>query len=356
MSAPRFHIVFAEPFEPWAVERARMVAKVTQWDGHDPRVLDDAIRYCDALLVRSKVEVSRGMLERAERLMVVGRSGVGLETIDLQTAGERGVAVVYTPLASTDAVADLTVSMILALKRRLLAADAMVRDHRFAQARIECVGEELGSLTLGIVGLGRIGRAVARRCSVGFGMSVLFNDIVEPTRATGPKRLRRHGRHLGHLSTSRAGGDRPLHGPRSGFKATWSPLDFAATSVTKQELYRKSDIVSLHVPLTDLTRHLIDDDSLSLFKRGAVLINTSRGEVIHSEAVANALRSGVLSGAGIDVFDSEPPSLDHPLLQTPNTLLTPHLGARTTSALRRMNSVIEDVIAVLEGRQPKHLA
>ncbi len=271
-----------------------------------------ALRGADALLVRSRARVTAAVLASADRLKVIGRGGVGLENIDLEAATARNIAVVYTPEAATDSVADLTVGMMISLVRKIGLGDAMVRSGDFDEARTACMGRELRELTLGIVGLGRIGRAVARRCRHGFGMRVLYNDIVDP-----------------------------------GY------VDFSAEAVDKRELYGRSDVVSLHVPLTRQTRHLIRESTLLEFKPGAMLINTARGAVLDGPAVAKALSAGVLGGLAIDVFDPEPPPDDDPLREAPNTLLVPHLGSRTVAGLSRMNDVVEDVIAVLQGRPPQ---
>jgi D-3-phosphoglycerate dehydrogenase len=309
------HIVFAEPFDEAAVERMRSIGRVTILSACNDASLAEAMSDCDALLVRTYAQVTRRVIESARRLRVIGRGGSGLENIDLDAAQERGVVVVHTPAAATQAVADLTVGLIISLVRGIAASDALVRAGRFHEARERIRTRELHELTLGVVGLGRIGRAVARRCKHGFGMSILYNDIVEP-----------------------------------------GLLDFVATAVDKDRLYRESDIVSLHVPLTDQTRGLIDHTTLSKFKEGAILINTARGAVVDCAALARALHSGRLGGAGLDVFDPEPLPADHPLLTAPNTLFTPHVGARTQLALAGMNAVVEDVIAVLEGKHPRHPA
>ena len=240
---------------------------------------------------------------------------MGLENIDLDAAGERGITVVYTPAAATEAVADLTVGLMLTLIRGIATCDAMVRDGRFAEARARYVGRELGRLSLGVVGLGRIGKATARRCAHGFGMSILYNDIVDS-----------------------------------------GPLGFSATWVEKELLYSTADIISLHVPLTDLTHGMIDEAALAKFKRGSILINTSRGAVVDGVALAGALTNGVLSGAALDVFDPEPLPDGHPLLAAPNTVLTPHIGARTVGGLAGMNAVVDDVARVLRGEPPHHPA
>ena len=304
------HIVFAEAFDPPAIQKMREIGRVTVLHASDDdRALIEAIRDCDALLVRSCTTVTRAMLGQAPRLRVVGRGGAGLDNIDIEAAKERGITVVHTPDAGTEAVADLTVGLLISMLRNINTGDARVRSGRFREAREPSCAPELGELTLGIVGLGRIGKAVARRCRRGFQMTVLYNDIVAP-----------------------------------------GLLDFVASPVRKEELYRRSDVISLHVPLTDKTRSLLSEESFKRFKPGSLLINTSRGAVVDGEALARALTSGILAGAALDVFDPEPLPPGHPLMAAPGTLFTPHIGARTETSLKRMNAVVDDVIRVLKGQ------
>ncbi len=269
----------------------------------------------EAIVVRTHTKVTREVLESAPRLRVIGRAGVGLDNVDVAAARERGIEVVYTPEANSRAVAELAVGLIVALRRGLLAGDAAVRGGAFTAYREGQRVAELRGQTVGIIGMGRAGRATARILQRGFGMRVVFNDIVEIT-----------------------------------------GLDFPAEAVSKAELYAAAAVVSLHVPLTELTRGLIGRAAIAAMRPGALLINTARGAVVDGAAVAEALRSGKLGGAAFDVFEPEPPAADDPLLSAPNCLLSPHVGARTVEAQAAMNAVVEDVIAVLEGRRPRYAA
>lgn len=315
MKNPPIHIVVAEPYAPEAIERLREFADLTVLDGCDDDVLRKAAVDCDALLVRTYAKVTRSVLEAGTRLKVVGRGGVGLDNIDVDAARSLGIQVVHTPAAATDAVADLTIGLMIALVRGVLTHDKAVRAGRFFESREAAPSVELSELTIGIIGLGRIGRAVARRCRIGLGMAVLYNDIADPGRR-----------------------------------------DFDASAVSKAVLYERADVISLHVPLTPATTKLIDADALARFKSGAFLINTARGAVVDCEAAAAALESGHLGGAAFDVFDPEPLPPGHSLLSAPGTIFTPHIGARTHGALRRMNDVVADVRLVLDGRRPTHPA
>ncbi len=315
MSESRWQIVFAESYADSAMVRMREVGEVCELSRCDGPHLKQAIVDCDALLIRTHCRVTREVLAAAPRLRVIGRGGVGLDNIDLDAARERGIKVVYTPGAATDAVADLTMGLMLSLVWELRACDTGVRDGRFIQARNAAHPRELASLTLGIVGMGRIGCAVARRAAHGFGMRVLYNDVRDP-----------------------------------------GPLAFPAVAVKKDRLFAEADVVTLHVPLNETTRGLIGAEELASFKPGAILINTSRGAVVDSDALDRALRSGRLAGAGLDVFDPEPLPVDHPLLAAPNTLFTPHAGSRTALTQQRMNAVVEDVIRVLRREDPQYPA
>ena len=311
----KFDILVAGSFGPAALERLERVGQVRLADRCDEAALIYQIAEADALLVRTYAQVTRRVIEAANHLKVIGRGGVGLENIDVEAARARGVTVVYTPAAASDAVAEFTIGLILALERHLARADAVVRQQQFAAGRKTLVGRELHGLTLGIVGLGRIGSRVGRIAQRGLGMTVLYNDIVE-----------------------------------------MGPLDYPATSAGKEQLWSQADVISLHVPLTELTHYLISAGVLAQFRPSATLINTSRGAVVDQRDLTVALAQGQLAGAALDVFESEPPAPDDPLLYLPNVLLTPHVAARTQRGLALMDDVVDDVIAVLEGQPPRYPA
>jgi phosphoglycerate dehydrogenase-like enzyme len=315
MPDDRWRFVVTEGYSDAAIDALRRVGDVVRPVSTDEAALCAAVADADALLVRTHARVTARVIDAGRRLRVIGRGGVGLDNVDVEHARLRGIPVVYTPAASTDAVADLTVGLLIALVRRIPASQELLRGGRFVEARALPGDRELAEMTLGIVGLGRIGRAVARRCVHGFGMSVVYNDIAPP-----------------------------------------GELDFAATPMEKDELYAASDAVTLHVPLTDLTRKLISAPALSRFKPGALLINTARGPILDAADVAHALHDGQLGGAAIDVFDDEPPPVDHPLMHAPNALLTPHIASRTQRALAAMNDVVDDVLRVLRGETPRYPA
>jgi D-3-phosphoglycerate dehydrogenase len=310
MSKPR--IVVTERYSPAAMERLAGVGEVTLLDRRDEATLIAAVADADALVVRTHTDVTRRVIEAARCLRVIARGGVGLDNIDLAAARERGIPVVYTPAASTHAVADFAIGLIIGLQRRIAKFDQEIRGGDFALLRSRDPGcAELRHQTLGIIGMGRIGSQVARRASLGFGMEVLYNDI------------------------------RPV-----------GPFPFAATSASRDQVLAAADVISMHVPLTALTRGMIDRDAISRMKCSACLINTSRGPVVVAADLAKALREGRIAGAAVDVFDPEPPPADHPLRSAPNCVLTPHVASRSREGLAAMNDVVDDVVAVLQGRAP----
>ncbi len=311
MSPNRPSIVVAEPYDPVAVEILESVGDITTLKSCDETSLIAAVPNCDALLIRTAARVTRSVIESAPRLRVIGRGGVGLDNIDLDAARERNITVVSTPAASTDAVADLTLGLMINLLRKISWTDQETKHGRFSLVRDLAVSREMCELTVGIIGLGRIGRAVARRCRHGFNMRVIYNDIVEPG---------------------------------------W--LDFTAEPMSKEELFLTADIITLHTPLTSETHNLINANTLALFKPNAILINTARGAIVNAADLARTLNDGKLTGAGLDVTDPEPLPRNHALHQTPNTIITPHIGARTIASLARMNAVVEDVARVLRGLTP----
>ncbi len=308
-----FKIVVAERLSNSALERLRAVGEVAELESCDPDTLRGAVRDCHALIVRTYADVSADVIESAPALKVIARAGVGVENIDTKTAAAAGIAVVYTPAASTEAVAELTIGLIITLERRVCWAQEQLRQGAFKRARNQLASAQLSEMTLGIIGFGRVGQRVAGMAQRAFGMNILFNDILPIPHSEG-----------------------------------------VARAVGKDEIYAEADLVSLHVPLTPETRSLINAPTLRKMKNTALLINTARGAVVDAAALAAALDAGVIAGAAIDVFDPEPPPPDHPLLSAPRCILTPHIGSRTASSLAAMNDVVDDVIAVLQGREPRY--
>jgi D-3-phosphoglycerate dehydrogenase len=250
----------------------------------------EALSAAHALIVRSATRVGPELLDDAPVLRVVARAGVGVDNIDVVAASNRGVAVFNAPAANTIAAAELTMALMLSMVRRVPAADRSIREGHWDRAGFQ--GVELRGRILGLIGAGRIGGEVARRARA-FGMQVIAHDP--------------------YLTTKQA-------------------KDIRVALVALDDLIATSDVISLHVPLTDETRGLMDDDLLHRVKKGAFVLNVSRGGVVDESALARALEEGRLAGAALDVYEREPLDLASPLRTAPNMILTPHLGASTREA------------------------
>jgi len=261
-----------------------------------------------ALVVRSQVKVTREVIEAASRLKIIGRCGAGVDNIDLAAATQRGILVVNSPGGNTIAAAEHTIALMLSLLRRIPIADASLRRGEWNRSRF--IGTEVVGKTLGIIGLGRIGSEVARRAQ-GLGLRTIASDPL-----VAPERARSAGVELLPLET----------------------------------VLEQADIVTLHLPLTRQTRHLLGADQLARMKPTAYLINCARGGIVDEAALVEALRAGRLAGAAVDVWEKEPPG-DHPLLQLENVVVTPHLGASTREAQDSVAmDVAQQVVAALQGR------
>jgi len=275
--------------------------------------LDDHIGEAVGLVVRTYTLVTPELLDRAPNLKVVGRAGVALDNIDVPACRARGVEVVHTPAANTLAVVDYTIRMIVEMNRRFWPMAERMTAEQFFESRKNKFGHFLADLTLGIIGVGRIGSRVGRAAAA-LGMTVLTNDVVDVE------------------------------------------LDYPAEAVEKPALYAASDVVTIHVPLTDLTRGLINAEALRQFKPGAQFINAARGACVVPGDLADALRSGQIAAAVIDCHEPEPPPADYPLWGVDNVILTPHVAARVPAALAAMCDVVKDIAAVIEGRAPQYPA
>ena len=303
-------MVVSEPLSDRAIEYLAAHAEIVRTD---PADVLDRISDADGLIVRTYTRVNDELLDRAERLKVVGRAGVALENIDVAAARRRGVEVVHTPAANTLAVVDYTIAAVIGMNRRFWPMSGFVEGAEFHRVRKQAYGRFLSGMTLGVVGCGRIGSRVGA-AGRALGMRVLYNDII------------------------------PIE------------LDYDGRQVDKPTLYRESDIVTIHVPLDESTRHLIDAESLAGFKDGAQFINSARGPCVNYRDLADAVRSGKISAATIDCHDPEPPGADYPLFGLENVTLTPHIAARVPQAVENMCDVVYDVVAVLEGHAPEYPA
>lgn len=307
-------VLLYEPIHERALAFLKERADVRLAENLDEDTILRLVGDVEGIIIRANGKVSRRIFEAAPRLKVVARHGVGVEAIDRQAAADRGVAVVNTPAANDESVAEHCIGMMILLAKRLLEADQAARCGDW-EARYRLIGVELYGKTLGLVGFGKIGQRVAAIAHDGFGMSIAYHDIVpypEAEAALGARRL---------------------------------PLE---------NLLEGADFVSVHTPLVPATRGLIAEDALRRMKRTAYLINSSRGPVVDQEALIRALKEGWIAGAGLDVFDPEPLPPDCPLRALDNVVLSPHMAAHTDEALYRMAMVVSDVLAVIEGRPPEN--
>lgn len=314
--ANRPTVIVSEGSDATPLEWLKQQVNVVEIAYDDPAFLA-ALKEADGLSVRTYCKVNDALLDHAPKLKVVGRGGVGIENIDVKACRKRGIEVVYTPDANTLAVGDFVIGYMLQLLRPWnFFKEKAYTSKEFKHIRASVRGVQLNELTLGILGMGRVGRRLGHIATQGFGMKVIYNDVLD------------------------------VH----------DQLKFPATPVSKEALYRQSDVLSLHVTMIPGNEHLINRDALSLMKPTAILINTSRGEVLDAHALATAIREKQLAGAAIDVYDPEPPAADFPLLGLDNVLLTPHLAARTVTAMENMSWVVRDIVDVLNGKKAKYPA
>jgi D-3-phosphoglycerate dehydrogenase len=304
-------VIVTELIHPVPLARLRAEVDVLAWD--DPGSKDWS--QADGLIVRI-LPVTRQMIEAAPRLKVIGKHGVGVNNIDVDAARQKGMQVVYTPTANINSVAELIVTMMLGLSRKLPLNASLLRAGATKSAPAEVTGIELQGKTLGIIGLGRISQRTAEICRLGFSMNVAAYDPFAPAARFDELGISRHEQ----LET----------------------------------LLASSDVVAICVPYTPQTHHLIGAAQLAHCRPSAILINTARGGIVDEAALADALREGRLFGAACDVFETEPPRPDHPLLALPNFIGSLHIGAATEEALLRVgNAVVSDVLAVLRGEAPE---
>jgi glyoxylate reductase len=274
-----------------------------------------ALRDVDGVLSTTRVPFDEEVFDAAPKLRVVSNFGVGYDNVDVDAATRHGVLVCNTPGVLSDAVADLTMGIIIALARRLVESANLAKEGQWVRGMAQ-LGVDLKDKTLGIIGLGRIGRAVAYRSRV-FGMDVLFHDQ---------------------------------------FRDPGADVEFCRYAEL-DELLRTSDFVTLHVNLSDETRKLISARELALMKPTAFLINTSRGGVVDQAALTNALREKKIAGAALDVLEREPPAEDDPILQLPNALILPHIGSATRETrMAMLNLAVDNLLAALRGARPSSVA
>jgi D-3-phosphoglycerate dehydrogenase len=303
-------IYILDQFVSSGVEYASQHADVVRWD--DPRIKnwrEDA----DGLMVRV-TPLTADDFASAKQLKAVAKQGVGVNLIDLAAAKARGVIVCNTPGVNSEAVAEMGLALALAVTRRVAELDRRIRSGEVVK-RINYLGIELWEKTVGVIGMGNIGTRIARKYHAAFGMKVLAYDPYVP-------------------------------------KDHWPDIPHERAS-SLDELLKRGDVVTIHTPLTPETRHMIGRRELALMKETAVLVNTARGEIVDEVALYDALKSGRLLGAGLDVFKKEPPTTDNPLVGLPNIVVTPHAAGGTRETQEKSSLVTaQQLILVLNGGRP----
>lgn len=309
--------------EPEGVSILEDVATVVSPPHRNPLIREEFLAgLSDAdgvVLIWHTDQVDREAFERSPNLKVVARRGVGYDNIDLDEATRRGVYVTYCPV-HVPTIADVAFGLIMCAGRRFPQADQFVRSGQWTEGgswvAYKFMGYDIHHSTLGIIGLGRIGEAVAKR-GLGFDMNILYYDAVR----------------------------RPEVEAQLGI--TYAPLD---------ELLAKSDFISINCSLNESTYRLINKDTLKLMKPSAVVVNTARGPIVDLDDLYEALKSGQIGGAGLDVFEPEPLPVDHPILKLDNVVFTPHLGASAMGMRVKMaETVASDVASVLRGEEPTYI-
>lgn len=288
-----------------------------RYDVMDEAQLQKKLQLADGVVCQLTDPMTKAVIDSAPKLKVISQVAVGVDNIDIAAATARGIPVTHTPGVLTEATADLTFALLLAAARRLPAAERFLRDGKWQRWDVDLLcGNDVHGQTIGIVGFGRIGQAVARRAK-GFSMRVLY-----ASRSPAPPEVEQE---LGAMRV---------------------PLD---------ALLKESDFVSLHVPLSDETRHMISIEQLCQMKRTGVLINTARGPIVDERAMIAALEEGLIGGAGLDVFEDEP-HVPEDLLALDNVVLLPHIGSAVNSVRSLMCAIAaRDCAAVLQGEQPEHV-
>jgi glyoxylate reductase len=298
----------------------REVADIKVWEGELPpprEILLKEIEEVDGLLSLLTDKIDAEIMDKAKNLKIVSNYAVGFDNIDLKEATKRGIMVTNTPGVLTETTADLAFALLMATARRIVEADKFVRAGKWKTWEpMLLLGQDIHGAVLGLIGLGRIGYAVAKRAK-GFDMKVLYYDLYRNEKAENE---------LG--------------------------LEF----VEMEELLQKSDFVSIHVPLTPDTKHLINEKTLSMMKKTAILINTARGPIVDEKALYKALVNNEIAGAGLDVMDPEPPNINNPLLKLDNIIILPHIASASIATRTKMAIMAaRNLSAGLKGKTPENL-
>jgi len=305
-------VLVSDPISEQGIEILSKEVDVDIATGLEPSELIKRIGDYEALIVRSETQVTKDVINAGKKLKIIGRAGVGVDNIDVNAATERGIIVVNAPEGNTISAAEHTIAMMMALSRNIPQANASLKGKKWDRKKF--MGVEVRDKVLGVIGLGRIGAEVARRAA-GMEMKILaYDPFISPERAK----------------------------------------ELGVELTTVEGIVKRADYITVHTPLTKETKNLIDSREFAIMRKGARLINCARGGIINEEALAKAVRDGIVSGAAIDVFTKEPP-FDSPLLELDSVIVTPHLGASTEEAqINVAVTVAEQVINALKGLPVKN--
>ncbi|MEM1589856.1 MAG: glyoxylate reductase [Candidatus Bathyarchaeia archaeon] len=320
MAKPKVYVTRELPERGMKIIRERFDAEV--WLEYGPPPKEEIIRKVrdvEALVTLLSDEIDAEVFDAASKLKIVAQMAVGYDNIDVAEATRRGIYVTNTPGVLTETTADFAWALLLAVARRVVEADKYVRTGQWKVSwhPSMLLGRDVHGATLGILGAGRIGTAVARRAK-GFDMKIIYYDVVPM-----PPEVEK---------------------------------ELGAKRVDLDTLFKEADFISVHVPLTKGTYHLVNEEKLRLMKKTAYLINNSRGPVVDEKALYKALKEGWIAGAALDVFEQEPTPVDNPLLKLDNVVVTPHISSASYETRSRMAEMVaENLVAFFEGRQPPNL-
>jgi D-3-phosphoglycerate dehydrogenase / 2-oxoglutarate reductase len=312
----KFKVLLLENMDKKGIQFLEEKADISFVNKYDEETVTKALIGKDAVIKRDRGFITKKMLEQCPTVKAVGRHGVGLDTIDVKGAEELGIYVVNTPYANVEAVAEHNIALMLAIAKPILKVDKTLREGNWDYGHY-LVGEELFGKKVGFVGLGKIGYRTAEICKIGFNMEIYYHDLIRN-------------------------------------KIAEEKLGVKFVSI--EELCQISDFVVMALPLNKETEKYFDQEKFNLMKPSAFFINNSRGPIVDEEALINALKENKIAGAGIDVFTQEPPAKDNPLFKLDNVVVTPHSAANTKNAMVGMAMVAEDIIRILEGKEPKYPA
>ncbi len=314
------NVLLPQPIEAEAIsllEKEKCI--VTTAADPKPETVLPLLKDAQGLILRTGISITRDLIVAADELLVISRTGGGLDNVDVKAATEKGIIVTSNLGVNTVSVAEHVLSMILALSKRLILLDNSVRNDNFG-IRYQNLPRDIHGKTIGLLGFGRIGFEIGKICRQTFDMQVIAYDPY-------------------------------LSDEKKNECYSWVRM------VELEELLSESDVVSIHVPLTDKTRHLMNAAEIALMKPDALLINTSRGGVVNEPALAAALQNDKLAGAGLDVFSEEPVEANNPLLKLDKVILTPHTAALTRECVTRMaTEAAKCVLDVFAGREPQNVA